>query len=42
MTSRDRHESVIAGLARDPALRSLHDEPGFKKLVAEVGFAPVS
>jgi tetratricopeptide (TPR) repeat protein len=42
MTSRDRRESVIAGLGRDAALRSLHDEPGFKKLVAEVGFAPVS
>jgi tetratricopeptide (TPR) repeat protein len=42
MTSRDRRETVIAGLGRDPALRSLHDEPGFKKLVAEVGLAPAS
>jgi tetratricopeptide (TPR) repeat protein len=39
-TSRDRHESVIAGLARDPALRGLHDEPGFRQLVSELGFPP--
>jgi tetratricopeptide (TPR) repeat protein len=42
MTSRDRHESVIAGLARDGALSSLHDDPGYKKLVAEVGFPPLN
>jgi tetratricopeptide (TPR) repeat protein len=41
MTSRDRHETVIAVLARDSMLRSLHDDPEYKKLVVEVGFAPV-
>jgi tetratricopeptide (TPR) repeat protein len=40
-TSRDRHETVIAVLARDSMLRSLHDDPEYKKLVVEVGFAPV-
>jgi hypothetical protein len=41
MTSRDRHETVIAGLARDSMLRSLQDDPGFKQLVKEVGFPPL-
>lgn len=41
MTSRDRHETVIAGLARDKMLRSLRDDPGFKQLIQEVGFPPL-
>ncbi len=41
MTSRARHETVIAGLARDKMLRSLRDDPGFKQLVKEVGFPPL-
>jgi tetratricopeptide (TPR) repeat protein len=40
MTSRDRHESIIAGLARDTMLRNLRDDPNFKQLVKEVGFTP--
>ena len=42
MTSRDRHETAIAGLARDAMLRSLQDDPEYKKLVVEVGFVPVN
>ena len=38
MTSRDRHETAIADLARDVMLRSLRDDPGFKQLIKEVGF----
>jgi len=41
MTSRDRHEASIAGLARDAMLRSLRDDPSFKQLIVEVGFPPV-
>jgi tetratricopeptide (TPR) repeat protein len=41
MTSRDRHESVLGGLDRDPALRSLRDEPGYQRLVSEVAVPPM-
>ncbi len=41
MTSRDRHETVIAGLARDKMLRSLRDDPSFKQLIQEAGFPPL-
>jgi hypothetical protein len=37
-TSKARHETVIEGLGRDASLRSLHDDPGYQQLVAEVGF----
>ncbi len=38
MASRERHESVLGWLDRDPALRSLRDDPGYQKLVSEVAF----
>jgi tetratricopeptide (TPR) repeat protein len=41
-TSRNRHESVIAGLGTDTALRNLYDEPAYRQLVAEVGFPPLN
>jgi len=37
-TSRARHETVIGGLGTDMTLRSLHSDPGYQQLVAEVGF----
>ena len=36
--SRERREPFIAGLGRDAALQSLHDDPAFQQLVAEVAF----
>ncbi len=42
ITSRTRHETMIAGLETDFALRNLHDEPAYKQLVAEVGFPPLN
>jgi hypothetical protein len=34
----DRHDDGMVRIESDPALNNLHDEPGYKNLVARMGF----